>query len=252
MKHRYLPLLIFLTTIIALPDLQAQCYPDRHNTSLNTSWISCTQSANPNARRESGHWILYDLGEMHSVNGLEFWNVNHPDYLDDGAQSIAIDYTDFNGNWREHGTYSVGQASGSAFYEGETVDIGDDIVTDKILLTLLDNFGGNCSRFSEIVFDLREMTTATEDISEDHFDIVVRPNPFDDYTSIEISKLEGRTIDYQLINSLGQVLLTEKVKTTGNTARFGINGKNLPSGNYFLKIINGQKVSFEKLSHQIK
>ena len=252
MKHHYTAIILVLILALSWSETRAQCFPDRHNTSLSSSWISCTTSVNPNTKRSSGHWILYDLGEMKTIDGLKLWNLSHPDHLQDGIYNFTIDYVDFNGVWKQHGNYNLDQGTTSAFYEGQDVDIDGDIVSTKVLITVQDNHGGSCSGFSEIRFNLRKTITATEDISDDHFRIDVAPNPFDDYTSIEISQLEGRVLNYQLINSLGQIALNETVKTSGNRARFGIDGKHLASGTYFLKIIDGEKVSVRKLSHQAK
>jgi len=248
--HSYLPL--FIICLFISFDSFSQCYPDRHNTGISSTWISCSQSTNPNAKRNRSHWILYDLNNTKAISDITFWNLNHPDYVDSGAKEIAIDYVDNKGEWIEHGLYNLERAGGSAFYEGETIELEEDIISSKILISILENHGGACSGLSEVKFELREVSTATENIDADHFKIEIAPNPFSDYTSIEISLLKGTNVIYQLTNNLGQIVLQEKIATNAGKINFGINGKHLASGNYFLKIIDGQKVSIRRLSHQTK
>jgi hypothetical protein len=156
-----------------------------------------------------------------------------------------------NGEWVQHDRYTLDQANASGFYEGQILPIDIEFVSDRILLTLLENYGGACSGLSEIRLDLKETTTATEDVSEDHFDITTSPNPFRDFTTVRIQKLESRTILYQLINNLGQVIQTKEAEVQSGSTTLHIDGSDVPSGQFYLKIIDGAKVAFEKLTHII-
>ena len=251
-NFNYLTSLMISFLFFTLSDGYSQCFADRHNTSISSSWISCSISSSPNPVRARGHWILYEIDNVQTINSLRIWNLNHPDFTNNGAKRIAVDYIDNNGAWQEHGVFNLEEAEGSAFYEGQLLEMSQDIISDKILITILENHGGSCTGIAEVKLGLNDLSTATEDISDDHFDITIAPNPFADYTRIEVSDLEGKDIRYQVTNSLGQIVINEIVSTTGNTAKFSINGKYLASGNYFLKIVDGQKVSVRKLSHQVK
>lgn len=253
MRHQLtFTFLAFLCFALFIPEGYTQCYPDRHNTSMNTSWLSCTKKVSPNPDRSSGHWIRYDLGAQYTIGSLTLWNFNHPDHLNDGARTIALEYRNGGSEWLSAGTIDIRKGQGSSYYEGQYVELDGEITADELLMTLIDNYGGDCSGFAEVRFDLKGMTTSAEDVDNDHFDIKISPNPFSDFASIEVLDLEGGYMDYQVINSLGQVMISDRTVVTSGQSRFVLNTAGFPSGNYFLKVIDGRKVSVEKLAHQIK
>ena len=88
MKHFKLQFIIFLV-IAPMMMAQGQPYPDRHTTNAFDGWISCDPSNNPNPAHGSSHWIMYDFSQTYALYDLQFWNMNHPDFLDDGLNSIS-------------------------------------------------------------------------------------------------------------------------------------------------------------------
>ena len=140
----------YILSLTLLPlFLSAQCIPSRHNTNLNDGWVSCSTSSNPNTARGTGHWIRYDLGAMHNIEDLQFWNYNHPDYLDRGARDISIDISSNGVNWTEVATYTLEQATGKSTYIGE---LGPDINASArhVLITINSTYGSSCAALSEV------------------------------------------------------------------------------------------------------
>lgn len=239
---------ILLLLMLLCLDVYSQCYSDRHNTSLENSWLSCSTSSSPNPNRDRGHWILYEFDEEKRIAGLQLWNINHPDHLNSGAKSIALDYRDKDGEWKNHDFVTLSKADGSGFYEGEAFQMLEHVITDQVLLYIFDNHGGPCTGLAEVKFNLLSSTTSTEEISEDHFDIEIIPNPFFQIASVTITDLEEKEIQYEIISSTGQVIQRNKANTQNGKAQFELKAQNIPAGSYFLKIIDGLRASTRKLS----
>ncbi len=140
---------ILIATFTLCTWCQGQCNTDRHNTSLESGWISCTPAPNPNTLRPPGHWILYDFTFDYAIEQLHFWNYNHPGNLTQGAQDIVIDLSDDGFNWTQAATYTLPMASGSPDYNG----VDGPLLSQRgryMLITILSNYGGICSAISEI------------------------------------------------------------------------------------------------------
>lgn len=145
---------ILLTNIIiVLISFQiafGQCDEDRHSTNIHESWLSCSESNNPNIARPNSHWLMYDLGEPTELYKSVIWNLNHPEYLNNGIQLIAFDYSINGFNWTNFGVEVIPQAPGSSFYEGVDGPDFDGITARYVLLTGITNYGGDCYGLSEI------------------------------------------------------------------------------------------------------
>ncbi|MEE9373301.1 MAG: T9SS type A sorting domain-containing protein [Saprospiraceae bacterium] len=248
-NQRVIISIIFLFLSFFFHSIYAQCYPDRHNTTLDGHWLSCSESSSPNPGRNKGHWILFELDKINTIRSLQIWNVNHPDYLRSGAKKITLDYMDANGQWKTHEAFTVKKGDGSGFYEGETLQMSEDVTTDKVLLSITENHGGGCYGMAEVKLNLKPTSTPTQDIAEDHFEVTINPNPFHLFTSVTIRDLEEKTISYEVINNVGQVISLNQATTHQGIAQFDINVSDMPSGQYYLKITDGLRVSSRKLSH---
>ena len=240
--------LFFFIVLLASSTAFGQCFPERHNSSLKSGWLSCIKTLNPNPNRQSGHWILFELEERQAINSVKIWNINHPDFLNSGTKTLEIDYMADNGQWTTYAINTVPRAEASGFYEGVQLSLPGEFVTDKILFNLTENYGNNCSGLAEVKIGLIDKTTATFDIDEDHFDIMIAPNPFSDFASVTIRELENSTIRYEIVNNLGEILTTKELKTLNGQVNFEIRGSQLPPGTYHLNIKDGLKVSSRKLS----
>ena len=137
-------------TFFALPSLTGQCYPNRHNTSPDTKWMSCTPVQSPNTSRGVSHWLLLTLDEYKAIGNIYLWNIADPNYLIDGANSIAIDVSTDGVIWSEATTVTLAQGDSSGIYEGEEVADLAGVTAKYLLFTALTNHGGSCYGLSEL------------------------------------------------------------------------------------------------------
>lgn len=144
------PVLILIFSLALSFNLYSQCYPDRHSTARNAGWTSCEMSANPNTQRGTSHWIMYNLNIKYPLGILNFWNHNHPDELDYGIKNIVIDISNDGQKWTEVARYEVPMANASGFYEGQEGPNLNGYEARFLLITALDNYGGECYSLGEI------------------------------------------------------------------------------------------------------
>lgn len=154
---------LILCLFLILNDVNGQIYhPDRHNTSVESTWISCHPRQNPNVLRGVSHWIMYDLGDTYPLENTHLWNLNTPEFLANGMKELAIDLSDNGKDWMEASVFQASQANGSGFYTGEP---GPDLTGHEarfVLLTILENYGGPCSGFGELKIEISEKVVPAE------------------------------------------------------------------------------------------
>jgi len=202
-----------------------QCYPDRHNTSWFDGWISCESSPNPNSLRGEGHWISYDFGTPYELNELKIWNINDPDLLLYGVKDISIDYSLDGVNWTSYGNTTVPLATGISTYEGEDILNFNGLKVRYLLITVVNNYGGDCTGFAEMRVSVNPSKDENEDVCM-FADIF--PNPFDENFSVVLKKkclgdvylaiedATGRTVIAEELIKLNEVkLITAKTWTPG-------------------------------------
>lgn len=160
-KIHIIPFLFFLS----IPLLNAQMYPDRHNTNWFDGWISCTTSVSPNATRGDIHWVMYDLGYDYPLGEINLWNCNIPDSTDMGLQNIIIDYSKDGLEWEELGNYTLTKSLGSSIYQGEEVGTFNGQTARFILINGMTNYGGDCYSFSEFRVNVVEAVVPIQLIS---------------------------------------------------------------------------------------
>lgn len=214
--------------------LQAQCLPDRHNTSWFDGWLSCETSPNPNEARGESHWISYDFGQLYSLGELKIWNVNDPDILSYGAKQVAIDYSLDGINWIEYGLETFPIASGLSTYEGEVVTNFNDLKTRYLLLTVVDNYGGECSGFSEIRIEADSAKDENEDIC---LIADVYPNPFTTDFAVFLQKKCLGDVYIAIEDATGQTVVAEEIIKVFDTKTY--NAKYFAPGVYFVCLRNG-------------
>lgn len=233
---------IFLLAImvtIGCATITAQAYPDRHSTSWTDGWVSCEETESPNVKRDPGHWIMYDFGDQYSLHGSTVWNFNVPDTTNRGMRDIVIDYSNDGVDWTEVTEFTLPEAPGSAFYQGDDGPEFDGVVARYVLVSVLSNYGdANCVGMSELRINATIATSTN--IPEGELDVVLEanPNPAVDYTNISISEFEN-DLQYSLIDMTGKLLR----QGTMTSKTFTLNTSNLVSGTYTLSVHNdkGQK-----------
>ena len=148
-----------ITTIVAQP------FPDRHTTNAFDGWISCEKSVNPNNAHGNSHWIMYDLGQSYSLYDLTFWNMNHPDYSNDGLKNVIVEHSVNGSTWVLVDTVTIPQASTSGYYEGFSGPDLEGAIARYVLITALDNHGGGCYALSELRIYTQDQTQDSLELS---------------------------------------------------------------------------------------
>lgn len=157
MRKRYFYFLLLFAC--ALQGLDAQCLMDRHNTNVNDGWISCELSPNPNGILGDTHWIMYEFPSSQNLYKTQVWNVNQDKFLLWGAKLIQVDISTDGLSWLNQGQYSIQRGTGKSTYQGT---IGPDlqgVSAQYLLLTILENYGGECAGFGEWKFYTQEDNT---------------------------------------------------------------------------------------------
>ncbi|MBX2816154.1 MAG: carbohydrate binding domain-containing protein [Saprospiraceae bacterium] len=142
-------LFLFLAIMAGSYALYAQCEADRHTTNAHDGWISCQMSSNPNPAHGESHWIRYQFDRTYALYDLTLWNVNHPDFLNDGIRTAVIDVSTNGSNWTSVDTITIPKATGSGFYRGYHGPDLNGISARYVLITALENHGGGCYGLSE-------------------------------------------------------------------------------------------------------
>jgi len=231
--------LLAIMISIGCSDLFSQAYPDRHSTSWTDAWVSCEETESPNIKRDPGHWIMYDFGDQYSLHGSTIWNFNVPDTTNRGMQDIVVDYSNDGQNWTEVTEFTVPEAPGSAFYQGETGPDFEGIVARYVLISILNNYGDtDCVGMSELRINATIATSTN--IPDGELDLVLEanPNPASEYAIVKINDYD-RELNYSLSDMNGRLLRQGKV--IGK--EFRLNTSNMVSGTYSLTVHNdaGQK-----------
>lgn len=232
---KYIISLVIILSGIGI--LSGQCYPDRHNTTWFHAWTSCDLADNPNSSRGKSHWILYDFGHIYKLENMHVWNLNDPSNLKDGLKNVVIDYSLDGNTWNEYGSTEFQIATGKSIYEGEDLLNFNGLTTRYLLITAIDNWGGECYGFSELRIGVAPIT-ATELVN---FDLDC--NDKNDYTELEWTLTnESKTVSFDVEKSLdGNHWST--INSTGNIAVkegsnvYKYNDKSSNEAYYRIKII---------------
>ena len=231
MKKIILLSTLFIFTVISV---YSQAYPDRHNTSYTDAWVSCEEAESPNIKRDAGHWIMYDFGDQYSLHESTIWNFNVPDTTSRGMNDIVIDYSNDGETWIELGEYSINEAPGSSFYQGETGPNFGGVVAKHILITILSTHGdATCAAMSEFRVNATIATSTNVPNKELTLELAANPNPASEFTIIQIGEVLDN-LQYSLVDISGKLLRQGMVTNTD----FRLNTSALASGAYSLTVHN--------------
>lgn len=238
---------IFLFVVImALAQIaNAQCFPNRHSTNFFDGWISCETAPNPNPLRPESHFIMYDFKKVYKLGQMQIWNANDPAHLDWGMRDVAIDYSVDGENWQHAGDFTFPQASGLNTYEGTTGPYLFDVEARFMLITGLNNYGGECFGLGELRVSGEEViVTEVDDITEfDCVEVSMFPNPFAEKMTLMLQPECSGEMRIVLFDALGHKLLADQFTLSGGFNKGIEIGKELPAGSYMLYIeFGGQSV----------
>jgi hypothetical protein len=214
----------------------AQCFDNRHNTGIDNAWLSCEASPNPNVVRGMSHWIMYDLGEPYSLEETAYWGFNDPERLSNNIREIVIDYSLDGLNWTEWGTYTLEQAPGSTLYLGDEGPDLTGITTQYLLITAIDNYGGDCYGMSEIRFNVGDLISSSEDLITDLEEIVAFPNPTSGLTGLQFTSLVDSDGSIIISDLSGKNLMNRKIILRKGIINHSIDLSDYQSGNYVISV----------------
>lgn len=119
------------------------------------SWVSCTETANPNPVRPVSHWLLFEFDQPESINTSKIWNANRASESSMGVQQMFVDYSIDGTNWISLGSFNIARAAESEFYTGAVgPSFGGEFVK-KILFTVQTTHGDpNCASLAEVQFNI--------------------------------------------------------------------------------------------------
>jgi len=239
--------ILVLIGILLLTNLNAQCYEDRHNTSKTSSWLSCSESENPNPSREAGHWIQYDLGETRLLQSSKIWNINAPEHLNDGAKRIMIDYSFDGVEWTNWGDWELERADGSGFYEGSEGPNFEGLSARYLLLTIAENHGGSCFGFGEIRVFYSELSS-NEIVEHEQSKLSLYPNPAISYTELSFESSSRANGVIQVLDISGKVVFKKKVTIQTGIQNFTIPLDLMANGQYVVTLTIADKEYSKELT----
>lgn len=231
-------------TLISL-NLFAQCYPDKHNTTWYNGWISCKENLSPNPARGVGHWIMYDLGNDYALGQSHWWNNNEADALKNGVKTILVDVSDDGLKWNYWGTFELAQATGKPNYEGEVGPDFGSVSARFLLLTVVDNYGGNCVGFSEMKINV-DLLSSNNEVDDSCLDLKVLANPFKNNATVEV-KSNCNHAQLSLYDTYGRSLGNGLKIMKGSSETHQLSGRNLVPGIYMIVLSDGINVVRKKV-----
>ncbi|NNE16669.1 MAG: T9SS type A sorting domain-containing protein [Saprospiraceae bacterium] len=236
MKATILTLIFCFTSLIVF----SQCFQDRHNTSIDQAWVTCTKMESPNDLRGTSHWILYDLKTVQQLGKTHFWNINSPDQTDKGLREAIIDYSVDNTIWNEWGRFTLSEGTASGFYEGEPGPDLTGISARYILITIVETHGNTCAGFGEVRIESFGETSSVEENFLSFADLNVSPNPAIDFTNLSIEVSKAQSVNVQITNLQGKVVSDFDKNLISGKNEFQIPLNGFANGQYQISIDNGR------------
>ncbi len=234
-----------IVLIVSLFTSFGQCNLDKHSTTWYDGWISCSPNKSPNKLRGDSHWILYDLGYNYALSQSHWWNGNEPTALNQGVKKFVIDVSNDGKNWTEVTTFELAQASGKNTYEGVEGPDLNKVNAKYILLTALENYGGECFSFGEMKINVDLISNVKEEVNQKCLSLNVYPNPFQNQTNINFQSNCNHSSVITIEDAFGRIILNKNVNNEDDN--LVLNGKNLVAGLYIIKLQSGNESVIKKL-----
>lgn len=219
----------------------SQCFLNRHNTTWFDGWVSCETADSPNPERGVSHWIMYDFNHIYGLGDIHLWNTNDGNHLDWGLQLAAVDYSTDGINWIELGEFTFEMASGESIYQGLPLADFDDEEARFVLITALENWGGDCYGLAEIKFEVTNPVGISEEVVAHMLDVTAFPNPFLNNFSLVIKTTYPEKVSYSINDMYGRRLLQGEISNPQRENLIEIDGSNYSNGIYHLVVIQGNK-----------
>lgn len=222
-----------------------QCFPDRHSTNFFDGWISCEPAASPNPNRPVSHFILYDFNKTYELGQMKIWNTNDPSRTTWGMRDVVIDYSIDGQTWQSAGEHTFLQASGLSTYEGtDGPDLGG-IEARYLLITALNNYGGECYGLSEMHVEGEEVVISNTDEVEELECVGVNffPNPFVNQVTLDLASTCQGPLRYTIFDQTGKILDNKVLNLLPGQQQSHSIGAELIPGSYRIRIeFNGKSI----------
>lgn len=151
-------------------------------------------------------------------------------YFKDGLTLATVPYT--NSTWTP---------SSASDWRQESIDLSSFVGNDIVLRFVNLNDYSNSTYIDNISLN----STLSNKENKLASAVNLYPNPANTIAFIEIDKLTAETVDIQIMNSLGQVILqADKVKSSMTTK---LDVSNYKSGLYFVRVSTGELQTTKKL-----
>lgn len=236
--------LLIIAALFIISSAQAQCYEERHSTNWFDGWMSCEVAPNPNPAYENSHWIMYDLKGVFTINRSWFWNYNDVNNLGNGIQQAQVDFSMDGVSWTPGLTINLTQASGLPTYEGEAGPDFAGMDTRYILITGLQNHGGDCMALSEVRFEAEPKNVSTTTVLKDNscINIDIFPNPVRTDTRVYFNSTCKGDMSYRIYDIAGRLMHSADIDAADRaTGHIDLSLDNYASGEYILELIVGEE-----------
>jgi len=184
---------------------------------------------------------MYDFNHVYGLGDVHLWNTNDGNNLDWGLQLAAVDYSIDGINWIELGEFTFEMASGESIYQGFSAANFENEEARFVLITALENWGGDCYGLAEVKFEVTSTVSISEVAIAEMVDIKAYPNPFMDKLNLSIKTTKTEAITYTLIDMYGRVILNGEIENPQRENLINLNGNNLTNGIYHLIVIQSNK-----------
>jgi hypothetical protein len=205
--------------------------------------MSCQVDQNPNPQRGLTHWILYDFGHTYRIANTRMWNINTPEWLDNGFRDFYIDYSTDGLTWKQLGQFTLERADGTGIYEGSNVTSFGGDTARFVVFTAVDNWGGECSGFAEVKFEVLELVNTLYTYENSAcFELSIYPNPHRESFNISIRPVCEGKITYLLYDHTGKEIMQGTLADGNATFVKVIDTGSISPGLYHLVVRQGQQI----------
>jgi hypothetical protein len=144
------------------------------------------------------------------------------------------------------GTTVTLTATGATTYSWSSGSLGSVTLvtpTTTTTYTVIGTNTANCSSNATITQSV-SICTSLNSLLQNDLNYSIYPNPTSGIINIDLENKNNRLIKIELLNAIGQVIMTE----TSESNRFTFNLQNYPAGIYFVKLIEQNRViALEKI-----
>ncbi len=215
--------LFAVSTLMCLSLVQngfGQCDVAEHSTNWEDAWVSCSVSESPNPDRGDVHWIIYDMGDVYSLESSQIWNFNVGGQTNLGVRNVYFDISLNGTDWAEFGNEEIAEAPGTDDYIGIPGPDFGGIAARYLLLSVQSNWGGDdCAGFAEIRVNREYLGVGIDENSND-ITMTLYPNPTSEVLTIK--HYQNKSLSMQVLNGSGQIILQERL--SGTTKSLNVSG----------------------------